>query len=337
MAVRRGIGGARKDRRRGAVEASWGAAGKKMIQNRGKDFTSGAFYYIMKGKIQAEYCKTSAQEGNSLKYILGSFRYLFKNFIFIFFFVLLPSFFFAMTIDLDNAAEVIGKFLDSDSLISFPHILTLVSPVNAHGWPYALLFVASVVVCLPFLLGYIEKHMRIGTRSLKGVFGRFNYNFLTTLLVSVIFLAVFEAWSVLTSGMIYAAVSLFTGGVRLFMSLVIFFAMVALMCWAATVLLLWLPCMQVNGYGALEALSYSNRLVNERRGGLFLSVFLPALAGVILVLAVAALSDLINVYVPVFVAVFIIVDILFLYYCTLMFVAYFDLTGEERADLRKKF
>ena len=64
---------------------------------------------------------------------------------------------------------------------------------------------------------------------------------------------------------------------------------------------------------------------------------LPALAGVILVLAVAALSDLINVYVPVFVAVFIIVDILFLYYCTLMFVAYFDLTGEERADLRKKF
>ena len=87
----------------------------------------------------------------------------------------------------------------------------------------------------------------------------------------------------------------------------------------------------------MEALSYSNRLVNERRGGLFLSVFLPALAGVILVLAVAALSDLINVYVPVFVAVFIIVDILFLYYCTLMFVAYFDLTGEERADLRKKF
>ena len=57
----------------------------------------------------------------------------------------------------------------------------------------------------------------------------------------------------------------------------------------------------------------------------------------ILVLAVAALSDRINVYVPVFVEVFIIVDILFLYYCTLMFVAYFDLTGEERADLRKKF
>lgn len=272
-----------------------------------------------------------------MKYILGSFRYLFKNFIFIFGFVLIPSVFFALTIDLNNTAEVVRRFLDGESIISFTRILTLLSPINAHGWPYALLFVASVLVCLPFLLGFIEKHMRIGTRSFKGVLGRFNYNFLTTLLVSVIFLAVFELWAVLAAGLIYAAVALFTGGVRLFVCLVILFGMVALMSYFATVLLLWLPCMQVNGYGAMEALAYSNRLVNNKRGGFFLSVFLPALVGTVLVLIVAALSDLINVYVPVFFAVMVIVLILFLYYCTLMFVAYFDLTGEERADLRKKF
>ena len=281
--------------------------------------------------------KESLGAKTQVNYIASALKYLFRNFIFIFVFALIPSYFFAMTADMKNMAEITDKIFALDADFTFGQIFTFLSPINARRWVFALICFASLAVCLPMLLGFIEKHMRIGTRSLKGVFGRFNYNFLTTLLVSVIFLAVFEAWSVLTSGMIYAAVSLFTGGVRLFMSLLIFFAMVALMCWAATVLLLWLPCMQVNGYGALEALSYSNRLVNERRGGLFLSVFLPALAGVILVLAAAALSDLINVYVPVFVAVFIIVDILFLYYCTLMFVAYFDLTGEERADLRKKF
>ena len=53
-------------------------------------------------------------------------------------------------------------------------------------------------------------------------------------------------------------------------------------------------------------------------------------------LLVVGLSSMGNLNIPVVLTVELLVLLLFLYYASLMFVAYFDLTGEERMDISRK-
>lgn len=112
-----------------------------------------------------------ADAGRGMKYIGSALRYMFKNFIFVFLFALIPSYFFAMTVDTDNARVLTQELISADGGVTFSGLFTFFSPVNAGGWPYALVCLAALAVSLPFLFGFIEKHMRIGSRSFKGLAG----------------------------------------------------------------------------------------------------------------------------------------------------------------------
>ena len=281
--------------------------------------------------------KESLGAKTQVNYIASALKYLFRNFIFIFVFALIPSYFFAMTADMKNMAEITDKIFALDADFTFGQIFTFLSPINARRWVFALICFASLAVCLPMLLGFIEKHMRIGSRSFKGVAGRFNHNFLTTLSDMLILLAVYELWAVIASGLIYAE-TLLLGGIACYaVALATYLGMVALMCYLASIFLLWLPCLQITGYNFVDALSYCNQLYVKKRAKLFLAVFVPCLAGVVLQFAVAGLNLADHVRFLAFVLMELIYLFLILYYCILMFVSYFDMAGEERMDLKKKF
>ena len=64
---------------------------------------------------------------------------------------------------------------------------------------------------------------------------------------------------------------------------------------------------------------------------------LPYVAGMVLMLTVVGVCSRFDVFVPVFIFIELIFIVLFLYFCVLMYVAYFDAAGEERADIKKRF
>ena len=186
------------------------------------------------------------------------------------------------------------------------------------------------------LVGLIGKHMRLGIPTFKGVFGRFDCNFLATCVVSFVFFAVYEVWALITAGLLYAESLLFAGIASSVVVLITLIGLVALLCYGASFLLSWLPCRLLTGCGYMEALRYSNQLAAKKRGSLFLAVFLPVAACLALDLLVVGLSSMGNLNIPVVLTVELLVLLLFLYYASLMFVAYFALTGEERMDLPRQ-
>ena len=162
-------------------------------------------------------------------------------------------------------------------------------------------------------------------------------NFLPTLVVLLLFLLAYELWALLAAGLVYA-VSLMLDGVACFiLAVAVLFGANALLAWFASVFLLWLPCMQITGYSYMDSLNFSGQLYVRRRGKLFWAVFLPLLAGVVLQFAIVAASPLEALRVPAYVFLELVYLFLFLYYCVLMYVAYFGAAGEERMDLVKKY
>lgn len=272
-----------------------------------------------------------------LKYIGSTFRYIFKNFIYLFLFAILTSYFLTMTLDIGNMNNLFDKALHLESDYTFLELFRYLSLFKSGSWPYAIVCFVTAIIFLPMLLGFIEKHMRIGSRSLKGILSRFNYNFLSTLVVLVCVLAVYELWALVTAGLLYGE-SVLLGGIACFIVILLtLVGMTALICYLASVILLWLPCMQITGYGFMESLSYANQLNANVRGKVFLAVFLPCFACFLLQFAAIIPSAMAGIEFPVFIVYELIYLIMLLYYSALMFVVCFDAAGEERMDIRKKF
>lgn len=270
-----------------------------------------------------------------MNYAGGAFRYAFKNFIFLFLFALLPSYFLAMSTDAENARALFaGLFGEGD--VAFTTFFFFLSPFNAHGWPYALVAFVLAAVCLPMLTGFIEKHMRIGIRSLHGLRSRFNHNFVSTLVLLFVFVAVYELWALIAAGLLYAETLLFGGVASAVIVVCTFAGLAALVCYLASLVLLWLPSLQITGYAFMDALACANALYSAVRGRLFCSVTVPALVGLVVqfvsLVLIPARLEAVDFLVRELVFL-----ILLLYFAALMFVAYFAASGEERQDLVKNY
>ena len=192
-----------------------------------------------------------------MKYIADALRYMFKNFIFLFAFALIPSYFFAMSVDLRSLEKIASNLLAADVDVTFATVFNSVSLINGARWPFGLVCLASMAVCMPMLLAFIEKHMRIGSRSLKGLFGRINYNFLSTVVLLLLALAVYELWALLVSGLVYASILLFDGAARFIAAVIVAAGMVLLLSYIFMQVWLWLPCLHITGYSYMDALAFS--------------------------------------------------------------------------------
>ena len=190
---------------------------------------------------------------------------------------------------------------------------------------------------MPMLLAFIEKHMRIGSRSLKGIARRINYNFISTLAMLVLALAIYELWALVSSGLVYAAIILFGGIARTVIAIVLALGMYLLLAYIFTQIWLWLPCLQITGYNFMDALNFSAQAIGQNKKKLYVSIMLPYIAGMVLILAVVGVCSMYDVLVPAFVLIELIYILLFLYFNVLMYAVYFDAAGEEREDLKKRF
>ena len=83
-----------------------------------------------------------------MKYIGGALKYVFKNFIFIFPFALLPSYFFAAALDLESLELIVRKLLAADSDVAFIAVFNSFSLINGPRWVFGVISFA----CRCFLL-----------------------------------------------------------------------------------------------------------------------------------------------------------------------------------------
>ena len=270
-----------------------------------------------------------------MKYTLQSGKYIFKNFPYVFAFALLPAVFLSVSTDKDALIAVLDAFFQGRlTSWTFPELFRAISVLNFGSWQsivFGLIGILVAVPCVALLTALLEKHFRIGKRTFNGLWSKLNDNFISTCGFTVLLVLIYEVWALIT-----AAVLFFIS--RMAMEILAYSLTVAFLLGLHLVLLyivgtvyLWLPCMQITGFRALEALHYSYQLVDPIKWKILIGqiIFLFATEALISVCATFMPSSAVFV-----VLTAVLYAVLLMVYCVRMEIAYFDRDGIERKDVR---
>ena len=183
-------------------------------------------------------------------------------------------------------------------------------------------------------MAMLEKHMRIGKRTFNGMLSKLNDNLLSTCGYVLLLLVIYEIWTLLTATVVYLFSLIPVVALAYALMAIAFFVMHVILVYVIGLIYLWLPCMQITGFKATDALYYAHRISESSQwhivlGQLF-SLFVAEAA--ICVFAIFAQNGILfTVLTAVFYALLIMI------YCVRMQVAYFDLDNIERADLASRY
>ena len=273
-----------------------------------------------------------------MKYTVQSGKYIFKNFLYIFPFAIIPAFCFCLSTD-DAAIHDIYKTLLAlnPNGIHFDCLFRAISMLNFGSWSSSIagtLGIVLIVICVSMMMALIEKHMRIGKRTYTGVFSKLNDNFISTCGYALLVLAIYELWTLITSALVFALSRIPIVALAYSLMGIVFLGMHLLLIYAIGIIYLWLPCMQITGFRAIEALYYSYNLIRKAQwkmllGQLFCLLFTEAIVAAVAIFAPdTLLFHLIGTG---------LYSIIIMIYCVRMFIAYFDRENLERADLHKYY
>ena len=272
-----------------------------------------------------------------MRYTFKSIQYFFKNLVYLLPFILLPAFFLALSMDV-KALAVFSKaiFNGKRELISFTIVFHAVSVFNFHS--LGAFFAGCAVIVLmviggAILMALIDKHMRIGKRTFNGVFSKLNDNFLSTVVLCLLFIVIYEIWALVISSVLTLVNMLKDDAMAYSLAIIAFFASQYIFNLILSVFYLWLPCLQITGFRPFEALRYSNQLISPVLGAVALGQFLSLLFAEVAFLLIAyfskgwvliAFASALYTYM---IAIF----------CIRMLIIYFDRTQMERMDLPKMY
>ena len=272
-----------------------------------------------------------------MRYTAQSTKYVFKNFIYLFPFAILPAVFLAVSTDRQAIFAVIDALLKGDvQAWTFTQLFRAISVLNFASWQsivFGIVGVLLIIPCVALLMALLEKHMRIGKRTFNGLLGKLNDNFLSTAGIVVLILAIYELWVLITAAVLFLVSRIAITAVAHALVLAALVLLHILLMVSIGAIYLWLPCMQITGFRAFEALLYSYQLLTPIRWRITFSQ--------ILVLFTAeALVCVCSIVVPVdvfrLVAAALYAGILMIY-CVRMQIAYFDRDHIDRADTAKYY
>lgn len=273
----------------------------------------------------------------TMKYIVETLKYIFKNILYIALFGLPPALFYMAMFDYRGFAATVRNFFTGKiAETTFGQWFGMLSIFNFSTWYGALASVFGffvIVISMSCMLALIEKHMRIGKRTLNGVFEKLNDNILSTLLVVGIIGLIYEFWALLTALMCFAVSTLIHNLVVAYILLIPLFAgMLYLLLYVLSLLVLWLPCQLITGFDAYESLFYSYHMGAESRQQMIVALLVPLLIGNVALILFAFLGN-ITLSVIVFIVYF-----CFVIYCgVFMEVVYAMESQMEREDLKPDY
>lgn len=273
-----------------------------------------------------------------MKYTVQSSKYVFKNFIYLFPFAILPAVFLAISTDEKAITEVIRTLVDGRiGQWTFSGVFRAISVFNFGTWQsvvFGFVGIIAFIPCVALLMALLEKHMRIGKRTFNGLWGKLNDNFLSTAGVVLLVFAIYELWSLLLAAFLFFVSRITAKAIAYAFIVIIFIAFHVLLLLAIGAIYLWLPCMQITGFRAVEALSYAYQLMSPIKAKIIFVQLLVLTFTEALICACA-------LFLPMAIVFKCIVAILYagllMIYCVRMQVVYFDCDHIDRADMVKYY
>ncbi len=271
-----------------------------------------------------------------MEIVFGNWKYIFKNLWYVLPFALVPAFLFAFSFDYDAIRHVMHAFYTNGLHdMDFFHLFRAFSFVRVdHVWS-ALVSAAALIlgsICFTLMLIFVEKHMRIGKRTLSGLKRQFTWLILPVVCMAVFYLALYELFALIVSSLLFVVCRLPSTAFLyvLFVAVIAVFAFFLL--YAVTLLYLFLPCKQVTGFRTYDAFLYSYRLMARVRGRLLLSLALSVSAGFVILTSASLLPF------SAFVAIaFLLSAFFFMSFGVRMETVYFKTDKLDREDLLKSY
>ena len=273
-----------------------------------------------------------------MKYTVQTTKYIFKNFLYVLPFALVPALFLSMSVAEEEVIAVLRGLVEMDfSAWTFVNLFRAISVLNFGSWESILTGTVGIVVmvpCVALLMAFLDKHLRFGKRTFNGLLSKLNDNFISTFGYVVFFLLIYEIWALLLSALLFF-VALIPNAIAVYICAgIIFIAMHVGLLYAVGTIYLWLPCMQITGFPAVEALQYSYQLVTHVKWSILLGQVLSLFGAEALIVACVWYFPEYIIFTAWSTLLF---TILLSFYCVRMMIAYFDRDQIERADLRKYY
>ena len=273
-----------------------------------------------------------------MKYTNSSIRYVFKNLWYIALLSVLPGLCLSAMARVDDTQSFfINLFTGKLNQIEWTHIFNTFSIYNFKSVWHALFSLFSflvIVLCASLLLAMIDKHMRIGKRTLNGIFLKLNDNVVSTALIAFLFSVIYEVWTLLFSALAYAVfVAVPNLAVQYILFAILLLVGGAALLYVIALFYLWLPCMQITGFALFEALRYSNQITEKVKRRLIGSMLLSLVVGHIFIIPACVFLEPILVH-----AVMLVVYMFyFMLFVVRMEIVYFDAAQLDREDLKKNY
>ena len=273
-----------------------------------------------------------------MKYTVQANKYIFKNFIYILPLAVLPALFLMFSTDQVAIQCVVDTILLGDLTgLHFEHLFCAISVLNFGSLKsviFGILGIIGIIVFVALLMAMLEKHMRIGKRTFNGLIYKLNDNFMSTCGYVFLALVIYEIWALLTSALLFFVTRISVTLIAVVLCVIVYLLMHITLISIINAIYLWLPCMQITGFRALEALEYSHQLMQPVKreiliGQLLCLFFVEGL--VCACVAFAPSSFLFAVLTTLLYAFMIMI------YCVRMQIVYFDCDQIERADLKYYF
>ncbi len=198
----------------------------------------------------------------------GHWKYIAKNLWFVLPFAVLPAVFLALSLDYTSVGATVRTFFTvspREGFVEYFRTWSLIRIDGVLGGIYsALAFVATVLCAVPMLV-LVEKHMRIGKRTLSGLMSGSLSLFCSVLAIVLCYLALYEIWAVILSALLFMVAQIKITALAYVFYVIIFLMITFALLYVATIFYLWLPCRQATGFRPYEAFLYSYRLMTGVR------------------------------------------------------------------------
>lgn len=273
-----------------------------------------------------------------MKYTAQSGKYILKNFLYIFPFAILPAFFLSISTDEGAIISVLkAVFKGNIHVWTFPELFRAISVLSFGSWQsvvFGIIGILVIVPCVALMMALLEKHFRIGKRTFNGLWSKLNDNFLSTCGYAVLVVVLYELWSLILSALLFLVSRIEIAVVAYILAGLFFVALHVLLLYAISMIYLWLPCMQITGFRAFEALHYSYQLVTPIRWRILWGqiVFLLGTEAALCLCAVFLPNPVVFMALTMF-----LYAVLIMLYFVRMEIAYFDRDQIERADVYRYY
>ena len=266
-----------------------------------------------------------------MQIVYEHWKYIVKHIWFILPFAVIPALFLSLSMDF-SAIEAFWRGLFSGdfvtdwfeifcawSLFGFGSVLDII---------YAVCGIVCTLVFMSLILAFVEKHMRIGKRTLSGILSQLSGVFPPVCGMMLVIFFFYEVWALVLSAMLYSIVSVGSAGGIIALSLLVVLFFLAVLLYLVSLVYLCLPCMQMTGLGPFQSLLYSYRLMVGVRGKLLLCLLMSFEPAGLIVWGASFLPEAASVLICLVLFTF-----LFMSFCVRMETFYFETDKLDREDL----